>query len=88
MKFTDRFIKLPITLFHKNEVEIMGQDSSTPINSYIKILPSVIASYRPQHDENGEEMESTVMYDKSGDETVVLLSVDEFEDLLNKFDFY
>lgn len=82
MAFTDRFIKVPIVVFDTNIKEITGNEVTE--DSYMKINPMEIVSYRPTWDEGDDERNEIVSITlKSGSSTLIYLTVKEFEKLLN-----
>ena len=83
MAFTDRYIKVPIKVFDRKLQEMTGQSEDE--DSYMMINPFDIVSYRPSFDKDDEDRnELTDIVDKTGDRTLVYLSVEQFESLLNK----
>jgi hypothetical protein len=78
MVFTDRFIKVPIKVYNTRVKELTG-DEGELTDSWEKINPFEIQSYRPDID-NENELIVTV---KNRDPFTVYLSVEEFEKLLN-----
>ncbi len=78
MSFTDRYIKVPIKLFDKQIKELTGKYESE--DSYLKINPFEIVKYRQSWDDGSEIVCVT---DKLGDATLVYLTLNEFETLLN-----
>lgn len=80
MPFTDRFIKVPISVYSKELKELTGKEDLT--DSWMNVLPMEIATYRPTYDDELDK-EFVSMMLKCGDITVVHLSIKEFEDLLN-----
>lgn len=83
MAFTDRFIEFPIKVFNKKEQELTGRAENT--DSWMKVNPFEIASYRGSFAEGNPDEELVVIQLKSGDETMVYLSKGEFEQKLNAF---
>ena len=80
--FTDRFIKVPIKLYNREQQETFG--TSIEIDSYEMISPFFIASYRPSTDPEGYVHVSF----KDGTGLMVYLSVTEFENRLNNHTMY
>jgi hypothetical protein len=78
MAFTNRFIKFPIRVFNKEEQSLTN--NAEQVDSWLKLNPLQIESYRPDIDEEG----IGVML-KSGDSVVVFISEEEFEQKLNSF---
>jgi hypothetical protein len=85
MAFTDRYIKLPIKIFDIKEKDLT--DKENLIDSWWKLNPYRIESYRPSEQPSADERSYTVIVTDSGDSTTVYLTIDEFEALLNKFAF-
>lgn len=84
MSFTDRYIKLPIQIYDRKHAEITGQEVGE--DSWMKVNPMEIASYRPTYDKDDiEKKEIVSITTKQGDSTNVYLSPEEFEELLNSF---
>ena len=79
--FTDRFIKLPIKVFDREEVEVYGKE---PIyeESWMKVLPLEICQYKPTVDYDGTECLYITL--KNGEGLFVFLTSEQFEELLNK----
>ena len=78
--FTDRFIKIPIKVFDRQQKELTGRAENK--ESYMMINPFDIMKYRPSEDEDSDE-EIVSITDKSGATTWVYLTIKEFETLLN-----
>lgn len=82
-KFTDRFIKLPVKIFDRKMQELTGKSEDE--ESFIMINPFEIFKYRPTWDnDDTSQNEITAIVDKTGEVTLVYLTVKEFEELLNK----
>lgn len=79
MKFTDRFLKIPIKTYHVENADLTGKKEWD--DTYAKILPSDISEYYPS--ENGEDAPITQVYSRGGRAFCVELPIDEFEKLLN-----
>jgi hypothetical protein len=80
--FTDRFIKVPISIFNVKEKEITGKENLE--DSWFKFLPFELAGYRPTYfDDDSNRQDSTTIILKSGDTTTANITTDEFEKLLN-----
>lgn len=80
MRFTDRFIKLPIKVYGVALKELTGKMECE--DSWLKILPDEIAEYKPSiDDETGIECVHIKM--KNGDQCYVYLRYTEFELVLN-----
>ncbi len=83
-KFTDRFIKVPISIFNVSVKEITGNEILE--DSWFKFLPFELAGYRPTYaDDNERDQDHTLIILKSGDTTVANITPAEFEKLLNDF---
>jgi len=80
--FTERFIEVPISVYSVKEKELTGNENYE--DSWFKFLPFELAAYRPtyQDDEHNQQDHTTIIL-KSGDSTVVNLTPEEFEKLLN-----
>lgn len=83
MTFTDRFLKLPIAVYDKQVKNLTGKENI--YDSWIKINPHQIESYRPTSPEGEDDKETTSLFMKSGDSTMIQMPVNEFEELLNNF---
>lgn len=84
MAFTDRFIKFPIQVFDKKLKDVIGTTDGE--DSWMKVNPMEIASYRPNVDSDDPQQNEIVsMTLKSGDNYLVYMSVDEFENRLNNY---
>lgn len=79
MKFTDRFLKVPIKTYHAENADLTGKKEWE--DAYAKILPSDISEYFQS--DNDEDTPITQVYSKSGRAFCVELPIDEFEKLLN-----
>jgi hypothetical protein len=81
--FTDRFIKVPVKIFDVARKELTGKEEL--FDSFEKINPFEIATYRPAYGSEDEEgvMQWVNITFKNGDRTLVYLSMEEFEKLLN-----
>lgn len=78
--FTDRFIKVPVRIFDAKEKDLTGNE--TLVDSYIKFNPFELSEYRPSKDKD-EPCVSITM--KNGENSLVYLTIKEFEKLLNAF---
>jgi hypothetical protein len=83
MAFTDRFLKIPIEVFNIKEKDLTGKENC--IVSYTKILPFEIAEYRPTYDADNTDVELTSIALKNGDRFCCVLTVKEFEKLIDGF---
>ncbi len=81
--FTDRFIKVPISVYGIKEKELTGNENLS--DSWLKFLPLELAAYRPaSSNEDYPELEDcTSIILKNGDITVVNMPPKEFEEELN-----
>ncbi len=83
-KFTDRFIKVPTTVFNIKQKELTGKEVLE--QTYIKFNPFDISEYRPAYQDDLDEGENKVSVTlKDGNSILVYLTIDEFEKLLNNF---
>lgn len=84
MAFADRFVKVPIQVYDKKLKETADVDEVE--DSWMKVNPLEIASYRPSWDVDDESKSELVsMSLKNGDTTLVYMTVKEFETLLNSW---
>lgn len=81
MSFTDRFLQLPIKVFDKREADLTGHTEY--FDSFIKILPFEISSYKPMEDEDNNDVECVSVTLKNGENFYVYLTFYQFEELLN-----
>ena len=84
MAFTDRFLKVPIIIYDIEIKELTGDEQTE--ESWMKFLPLDLATYRPTYSNDAPEVEHVSIMLKCGDTAVVLLSITEFENLLNLHD--
>lgn len=77
MRFTDRFIRVPVKIFSYKD-ESMGMEIY--IDAVSKILPMEIAEY---HAYTSDEGPATMVYMKSGRSFSAYLPEESFESLLN-----
>lgn len=82
--FTDRFVKVPVCVFDREEKELTGKE--TLIDSYIKINPFELSEYRPGYSNDPEDEECVNIIMKNGEKSMVRMNINEFEKLLNYFD--
>ncbi len=80
--FTDRFIKVPISVYNIKEKELTGKEILE--DSWFKFLPFELAGYRPTYDDNFSDKDYTTIILKSGDTTTANIPPEEFEKLLNE----
>jgi hypothetical protein len=85
MSFTDRFIKLPIQVFDSKLAESIGEDKCEYVDSFIKINPFEISSYKETDSDKFNGKRHTYINMKDGGGFYVFLSIEKFEELLNKF---
>jgi hypothetical protein len=82
MKFTDRFIKIPIKVYDVKQQELTGHAEDK--DSWMKFNPMEVANYKPSYDEGEPETEIVFLRFKSGDGVLCYMSPIEFETLLNE----
>lgn len=78
MKFTDRYVELPIAIFNAKHKELTGKEDL--IDATLKVLPFEISEYYPSDDEG---VPKTQTYLKNGQSYLIELTVPEFENVLN-----
>lgn len=78
--FTNRFIKVPIKEYNQEVKELTGNDGEL-IDSWEKINPFDIQSYRPDID----SPDSIYLTLRNRDTFIVYMTMDEFETLLNNY---
>lgn len=78
MMFTDRYIKVPVKVYCLETKELTGKEGEL-IDTWEKINPFEIQSYRPNPDEENE----TIVSVRTRDSFSVYLSPQAFEKLLN-----
>lgn len=81
--FTDRFMKLPIKLHDAKQAELTG--TAELEDSWEKILPFDITSWRPSFVSDDLDVEKTYITFKNGTSTLTDLHPKEFEKMLNDF---
>lgn len=82
MKFTDRFLKVPISIYNTRHKELTGKEELEA--KWFKFLPFELAAYRPSYGVDAPSDEELVAITlKSGDTTLVEMSPEDFEKLLN-----
>ena len=84
MKFTDRFISLPIKVYNKQNADVMGKTEY--IDTHMKILPFEISDYKATFDEENDDQECVSLTLKNGNNAYVYLTFSEFEKALNDHD--
>lgn len=84
MKFTERFLQLPIQVYDKKMKELSGKEEC--YDSVLRVNPLEIQSYRPSFDEDDQERKEIVFITlKGGDGYLIYLSMEEFEKRVNNF---
>lgn len=78
--FSKRFLKVPIKVYDKDHMDLTGTELTK--DTYEKILPYSIESYRPSDENNGRCLHLSL---KSGATMLVYMSVEEFERQLDKY---
>lgn len=81
VKFTDRFVKLPIKVYNTKEAELTG--NAEYFDDYAKLLPFEISNYRSQVDEANNNSQCVSVTLKNGDSFYIYLSMSEFEKAIN-----
>jgi hypothetical protein len=81
MKFTDRFIKIPIRTYSPKQNDLMGKDTSK--ETWEAFLPFEISNYYPAPDSEIGEGDYTLLHLKNGHSFMVYVSPEEFEKILN-----
>jgi len=82
MRFTDRFIKIPIKVYNKAQADLVNKIEYE--DSWMKISPFEISEYKPTQDEENENYDCVYLVMKSGSGVFVYMSINEFEALLNE----
>jgi hypothetical protein len=85
MKFTDRFLKVQIEVFDKEESELIGQKRENADLALAMIDPAEITYYREDMSTEKDPIDRTVIEFKSGAQLAILMKIEEFESLLNNF---
>lgn len=86
MKFTDRFIEVPIELFNKDVGDLIGSDKADTMNAVAKINPFEISFYREameQSEDASDDLNKVIVYFKNGESLYLPISLSAFEKLLN-----
>jgi hypothetical protein len=78
--FTNRFVVLPIQVYNKKQQELTGNEDYE--NCTLRVLPMEICEYYP-YDDDGKEVTQIFLKNERGYQ--VDLSIEEFEEVLNKF---
>lgn len=82
MKFTDKYVKLPIKVFNTEQKELTGNAELFDSNMYI--LPSEISNYKITEDDEDELREIVHLKLKNGDSFYVYLTLKQFCETLDK----
>lgn len=77
--FTRRYIRLPIKLYDREQLELTGVE--TTIDSYTMVNPMSIDCYRPSMENEGDAVHIDFRF---GGTIIVYMNINEFESLLNK----
>lgn len=86
MKFTDRFIDVPIELFNKDVGDLIGSDKAETMTAIAKINPFEITFYREateQSEDANDDLSRVIVYFKNGESLYLSIDIREFEKLLN-----
>lgn len=83
MKFTDRFLEVPIRVYSIKVKELTDKEVCTPC--WLKFNPFELSNYKPSWDEDEPDIEIVHITLKNGYSTLVYLSPHEFEKLINNF---
>jgi len=81
MAFTDRFIKVPTSIYNIKDKELTGREHLETI--WFKFLPFELAAYRPSYGEANPSVELTLIILKNGYEVLADIPPDEFEKIVN-----
>lgn len=79
MNFTRRYVKLPIKLYDREQLELTGVE--TTMDSYTMVNPISIDSYRPSMENDGNAVHIDFRF---GGTLIVYMHINDFESLLNK----
>lgn len=80
MKFSERFVRLPIKIYDKTHLELTGEEIT--LDSYEMINPMNISSYRPSIDGNDACVHVTF---KDGSSMMIYLDIEKFEKIMDEF---
>lgn len=80
--FTDRFIKVPISVFNIKQKELTGVEILEP--GWFKFSPLALESYMTSYTEEDPDKKLVSITLRNGDSTLIDLSMEEFEKLLNE----
>ena len=78
--FTQRFVKLPITIYDQEHLELTGHEITE--ESFIMINPITIGAYRPSKVNNGNAVHIDF---KDGGTILIYLNIEDFENILNNY---
>ena len=81
--FTTRYMKVPIELMDVRLKGIIGE--SQGMISWYKFNPFDLVAYRPTFTKEEPDLVYTTITLRNGDSTMVTLSPDDFERILNEF---
>ncbi len=82
--FTDRFIMVPVELYSIN-AELIGYNEDSKTNTVlVRINPLDISIYR-EYSEGGLLTGETTVILKNGENFIIHMPINEFENLLNHF---
>lgn len=81
MKFTDRFLQLPIKVYDTIQQDLTGK--AEYFDSFMKIAPFEISHYKPSNDEDNNDVECVSVSMKNGQNFFIYLTLHQFEELLN-----
>lgn len=79
MKYTDRFIRMPIKLLNQDHFDLTGDEITT--DSYLMLNPLNISSYRPSMENGGD---ATQVSFKDNSSVLIYLKINLFEEIINK----
>lgn len=83
--FTDRFIKVPIILYNKNEADILGyNNTSKEVEVLLRFDINELSNYRPSFNDD-DEIQTTGIHLKNGEYFNCEISVKDFEIKVNEF---
>jgi hypothetical protein len=79
--YTDKFLSVPIKMCQTSLSELTGVENW--VDAWMKLDPNEISNYKPSYDDDNEDAEVIHLTLKNGYSTMVYLSPEEFELLLN-----
>lgn len=85
MKFTDRFISIPVKIYNKKEAELTNGNASCE-DVFAKIDPFNIEHWRPTYDDAFPNENCVFVQLKSQESFIVYMSMEDFEEMLNNFE--